>query len=581
MAKLVERRLAVVLAADVAGFSALTAEDETGTLQALLASRAGFDAIISKHRGRIANTAGDSIIAEFHSAVDAVHCAIEAQDALDAMPNGIRFRIGIHSGEVVPNGDDILGEAVNIAARLEALAEPGGILISGDVHRLARRHLRSAVSDLGEQKVKNIPEPVQVFAVERARATPMGDCPRAREAEGADKPSLAVLPFTNLSPNPNHAFFADGLVDDITTALSRLRWLEVTARNSAVALGDKAEPDSVGRDLKVRYVLRGSVRTSGSRLRVSAQLVETASGTQVWAERYDADVSDLFDIQDEITVSVVGAIEPQLVAAEVLRAEHRPPADLRAWECVARAIPFIWSQTVTGAETARSWLARAVAAYPDYAYAHALTGWSYMQMWWVVGNADQQKLIAAAEPHAQRASLLDPREPWVHLVNGLIHIRRREPEEAIEAFQRSLVLNPSFAIAYAYLGFSLGVSGSPAEGLEALDHALRLSPRDPALQPAVVQIAGMIHFAAGDYQEALKATSRFLRDRPDHLGGQRQMAATFALLGRTEEARAALARVLHLDPKFRLSDAERSNGWCEPKARADYVQGLRLAGLPE
>ncbi len=414
----VQRRLAAIFAADVEGYSRLMGADEVGTLRTLTAHREIMDRLIGEHGGRIANTAGDSVLAEFPSVVDAVQAAVEVQEALRTanatLPEDrqVRFRIGVHVGDVMVRRGDLFGEGVNVAARLQAIAKPGGVCLSGSAHEHVRKILPLAYTDLGLQRAKNIQEPVRAYAVNGPASavveTPSSPAVRDRPLPLPDRPSIVVLPFTNLSGDPEQEFFADGMVEDITTALSRIRSLFVTGRNSSFTYKGKAvDVKQVGRDLGVRYVLEGSIRRSGPRLRVTAQLIETEQGSQIWAERYDRKLDDLFEVQDEITKEVAGAIEPQLLAAEAHRLEQHPTSDLQAWECAMRSLPHIWRFTLEETEVAQEWLRRAIERDPTYAYAHALMGWSYLKLWGITSTDLQPGIVQKGEEFA-RAAALEP-----------------------------------------------------------------------------------------------------------------------------------------------------------------------------
>jgi adenylate cyclase len=385
-----------------------------------------------------------------------------------------------------------------------------------------------------------------------------------------------------LSGDPAQDFLADGIVEDITTALSRLRSLFVTARNSSFTYKGKAvDVKQIGRELGVRYLLEGGIRRSESRIRVTAQLVEAEEGSYIWAEQYDRTLDDLFELQDQITSQVVGAIEPQLLAAEAHRLERRSTTDPEAWECAMRALPHIWRLTVEETEVAQNWLRRAIERDPQYAYAHALLGWSYVKLWALVGTDRQPEVVGTAEQYAQTAALLDNDEPWVHLVFGQVHMRRRETPEAVHALNKAISLNPNFAMAHAYRGFALGVGGQPNAGREALERATQLSPRDPFLASDAIVIKNVIEFAAGNYDEVVRLSRLIVRDRPNMTGAYRFAAAAYGLLGSLDQARASLSKVLQLDPEFRLSNVERVSVYSEPETRARYIEGLRQAGLPE
>ena len=366
------RRLAAILAADVAGYSRLMAADEEGTHERLQAHlRELVDPKIKEHRGRIVKSTGDGLLAEFSSVVDAVRCAVEVQagmaDRNAAIPANTRidFRVGVHQGDVVIEDNDIFGDAVNVAARLEGLAEPGGICVSARVRGDAAGKLDLAFEDLGEQALKNIARPVRAYRVAMERPAEAAKEPVPLPLP--DKPSIAVLPFANMSDDPEQEYFADGMVEEIITALSRLRWFFVIARNSSFAYKGRAvDIKQVGRELGVRYVLEGSVRRGGNRLRITAQLVDAATGNHVWAERYDRDLADIFAVQDETTERVVAAIEPELYAAEHIRSQRKPQRSLDAWECIIRALAHVGQSTRAGREEAEALCRRAIAIAPDY-----------------------------------------------------------------------------------------------------------------------------------------------------------------------------------------------------------------------
>jgi adenylate cyclase len=372
------RRLAAILAADVAGYSRLIGADEGGTLERLRALRRELlDPKIAEYRGRLVKTTGDGLLVEFGSVVDALRCAVELQREMTGRNVGvppdkrIEFRIGINMGDIVVEDGDIFGDGVNVAARLEALAKPGGICVSARVQEDAAGKLDLVFDDLGEQQLKNITRQVRVFRVVTGKKPVAAPAPPL-----PDKPSIAVLPFQNISGDPEQEYFADGMVEDITTALSRLRWFFVIARNSSFAYKGRAiDVKQIGRELGVRYVLEGSVRKGGNRLRITAQLVEAETGNHVWAERYDRDVGDIFAVQDEITERVVAAIEPELYAAENIRSQRKPPESLDAWECVIRALSLINQGTREVNAEAERLCRRAIAIAPAYGQAHSLLAW--------------------------------------------------------------------------------------------------------------------------------------------------------------------------------------------------------------
>ena len=404
----VERRLAAILAVDVAGYSRLMGADEEGTHAAMLAVRRELgDPKIREHRGRIVKTTGDGLLVEFASVVDAVRCAVEVQREMIArntdvsVERRLEFRMGINVGDIIIEDGDIFGEGVNIAARLEALAEPGGICISAAAHEQVRDRLDISFYDLGDQQVKNITRPVRVYSIGSRTSSPLGKAQMATTASRAlplpDKPSIAVLPFQNMSGDSEQEYFVDGIVEDIITGLSRIKWLYVIARNSTfVYKGRAVDVKQAGRELDVRYVLEGSLRKAGNRVRVTAQLIEAEGGTHVWAERYDRAIGDIFDLQDELTLNVIGAIEPSLRQAEIARAKRKRPENLHAYDLYLRAQPFAQVAMPGDAGKALALLDRALALEPDYAAAHASAAWCYEQRYMRGGLREEDKAAGIA-----------------------------------------------------------------------------------------------------------------------------------------------------------------------------------------
>ena len=452
----VERKLAAIFAADIAGYSRLMARDEVGTLARLKACRAIIDELIASHRGRIFNTAGDSVVADFASAVDAVQCAVAVQGAIAAEDAGgapdepMQYRIGVHVGDVMVDGDNLLGDGVNIAARLEALAEPGAICLSAVVRDQVGNKLPLAFDDLGDQQVKNIAQAIRVYRVHAGASAPLP----VATLPLPDKPSIAVLPFQNISGDPEQEYFADGMVEEIITALSRIRWFFVIARNSTFTYKGRAvDVKQVGRELGVRYVLEGSVRKAGNRIRVTAQLVEAETGNHVWAERYDRDLADIFAVQDEITERVVAAIEPELYAAEQVRSQSKPPDSLDAWECVIRALSLIGQGTRDENTEAEALCRRAIAIAPGYARAHSLLAWALLRrsLW----SGDFQTVVPEVSVETQTALALDDRDPWAYFPSAMLQARLRRRGEAARSSRQALELNPNFALAHAFLATTL------------------------------------------------------------------------------------------------------------------------------
>ncbi|RDI59896.1 adenylate/guanylate cyclase domain-containing protein [Microvirga subterranea] len=574
-----ERRLAAIFAADVAGYSRLTHEDEAATLRTLAAHRAIMDALIGEYCGRIANTAGDSVLAEFGSAVDAVQCAVAIQERLREanrlMPEErrLQFRIGIHVGDAVLRGDDLLGDGVNLAARLQGIAEPGGICLSGLAHDYVRKVLPLTFTDLGPRQVKNIDEPVHAWAVSASRSGAEKPLPLP------DRPSIAVLPFANLSRDQDQEYFADGVTGDIIGALSRLRWLFVIARNSTFAYKGKAvDVRQVSRDLGIRYVLEGSVRTAAGRIRIAGQLSDAETGTQIWAEKYDRDLQDIFAVQDEITEHVIAAIEPHLYAAEGFRAETKAPGSLDAWGLVVRAMSLINRVGRTQNEEAQALLREAIRLEPSYSRAHALLSWA---VWWAAlcyWWPDTEAGYAQAALHATDALRFDPNEPWARMTFGLCLSQGGHHDRALGELQTALKLNPSFALGHTALGWALLRSGRFDEAIDETGKALRMSPID-SFAGIYTTIHGLALLAARRFEEALPFLRSSVAAFVGYAGHYNTLISCCGHLGLMDEAQEFIALRNRVAPPIRLSVLRRNLGrfaHCEV-----FVDGLRKAGVPE
>lgn len=581
-----ERRLAAIMATDVVGYSRLIRVDEEGTLAALQALRADLiDPKIAEHHGRIVKLMGDGMLAEFPSVVDAVRAALETQEAVSehnsSLPEGerIEFRVGINLGDVVIDGDDIQGDGVNVAARLEGLAQPGGVCISGSVHEQVRDRLDESFVDLGYQDVKNIDRPVRVWQWMPTASATIDPADAGESLPLPDKPSIAVLPFDNMSGDPEQEYFSDGIAEDIITALSKFGWFFVTARNSTFSYkGTSTDIKQVGQELGVRYVLEGSVRKAGPRVRVTTQLIDATTGNHLWAERYDREIDDVFAIQDEITETVAGTIAPQILAAESERVKRKPPDSMQAWELVMRAIPLIWRLNESDNIRAQHLLQDAIERAPDYAEAHALLGFAYIFRTWMIWGEDPRSLLPKAEAAVQRALELDDKEPWAYFGMSAFHAYGRRHDEAIVNIRKALDLNPNFSLAYAWLGFVLGYAGKVDEAGEALDRAYRISPRDP-FNAWLPGFRGIGMFTAGRYAEACELALETLNVRPDMAGTWRLYTVCTAHLGKLEEAKRGLKELKRLNADTSLEYLEKYNTWARPEDRARYVQGFRLAGL--
>jgi len=584
----VERRLAAILAADIAGYSRLMGEDEAGTLARLRTHRRELiDPTVAEHRGRIVKTTGDGILIEFPSVVEAVACAMAVQQGMAernaAIPEQHRivFRVGINLGDVIVEDGDIHGDGVNVAARLEAAAEPGGICVSGTVRDHIGDRLDLAFDDLGEQSLKNIARPVRAYRVRPASVRNASN-PGPTESDPTlalpDKPSIAVLPFQNMSGDPEQEYFADGMVEDITTALSKIRWFFVIARNSAFTYkGRNVDVKQVGRELGVRYVLEGSVRRGGNRLRVTAQLVEAESGNHVWAERYDRDLADIFAVQDEITERVVAAIEPELYAAEHIRSQRKPPDSLDAWECVIRALSHIGHGTQEANDEAEGLCRRAIAITPRYGQAHGLLAWAIMRH--SIWSGGFQPTIPEITAEAQLALDLDDRDPWAYLAQGMLFLRTGRIDEAERTFRHAINRNPNFALAHAVYALALAHKYNFDEAVESAGRALRLSPSDRLVGTYATFGVTLANFAAHRYREAAAAARRLIEQSPGDLRGYAHLAAALAMEGNSTAAADACARLLRIVPNYSIAVLK---GNLPPTEAVERLcEGLRRAGVPE
>jgi TolB-like protein len=578
----VERKLAAIFAADIAGYSRLMARDEVGTLARLKACRTIIDGLIASHRGRIFNTAGDSVVADFASAVDAVQCAVAVQEAIatedagGAVDEPMQLRIGVHVGDVMVDGYNLLGDGVNIAARLEALAEPGAICVSATARDHIGNKLPLAFDDLGDQQVKNIAQAIRVYRVQVAKpaAQPVVALPLP------DKPSIAVLPFANMSGDPEQEYFADGMVEEITTALSRIRWLFVIARNSSFTYKSQAvDVKQVGRELGVRYVLEGSVRKAGGRVRITAQLIDALTGTHLWADRFEGLLEEVFELQDKVAVSVTGVIEPTLRQTEIERARRKRPDSLDAYDLYLRALPYAFAAMPGDADKALALLGKAIELEPDYAAAHAIIAWCHEQRY-LRGGMHEETRIAALH-HARHAIAAGGDDAAALATGGfVIAVAGRDFETALSAFDRSFALSSSCAFA---LGFSSIVRAWKGDDLIAVEHgtrALRLSPFDPLIYLPYGGLA-YAHFAAGRFEEAVAAASLATQSNPRFTVLHMLHAASLASLDRSEDAKTVVQRLAELQPGITVATAILSARYVDTKNIAALENALRRAGLPE
>jgi adenylate cyclase len=587
-----ERRLAAILAADVVGYTRLMESDEAGTLAALKAHREEFiDPGIAEYRGRIVKLMGDGALVEFASAVDAVACAAALQRGLAERNTGVPedrrivFRIGINLGEVIIEGDDIYGDGVNLAARLEGLAEPGGICISAKVHEEVKSRLDLEFEDLGRREVKNLSQPVHMFRVVTESHSSPGAPPAEDSLALPSKPSIAVLPFDNMSGDPEQEYFSDGMTEDIITELSRFRSIFVIARNSSFAYKGRAKDiKQVGRDLGVRYVLEGSVRKSAGRVRITAQLIEATTGNHLWAQRYDRVLEDVFELQDEITETIVAAIEPELESAERERARRKPPDSLDAWESCQRGMWHAYKMTSEDAKRAEACFRAALASAPQLAA--ALAGLAYIDFHRVILNygdmeqVSREALLDRALEEASAAVQSDDQDAFAQYVLGRLLALKGRFDEALERLTLAVELNPNSALARHGLGYALAVGGRPAEAEAEFDTALRLSPKDP-YRFAFSTMRAFALVLTKDYEGAVQWGRKGIRDHAKMFWPYVHVASALGHLGRDEEAKRIVGDLLQLKPDFSAATIDETIRIRNPADREHFLEGLRKAGLPE
>jgi adenylate cyclase len=584
----VERRLAAVLAADVAGYSRLMGIDEEGTLAQLKAVRKSLvDPTVAAHRGRIVKTTGDGMLVEFASAVDAVRGAIEVQGGMAernaSVPQDMRIelRIGIHVGDIIIDENDIFGDGVNIAARLEGIAEPGGVCISDDAHRQIRGKVGVAFEDMGLKNLKNIADPLRVWQIGNAATTQKVGPSIPRESTArAEKPSIAVLPFINMSSDAEQEYLADGMTEDTITLLSQTRDFVVIARSSTAAYkGQPVDIRDIGRQLGVRYVLEGSVRKAGSRIRVTAQLVEVSTLDRVWADHFDRDLTDLFALQDEVTSGIVGALHPQLFSAEAQSYRRRPPSSLDAWGLVVRGMMALTNLTKENLDGAIDFANQAIEVAPDYGLAYGVKafalGYQAYTQW---GQDWYQDARQAAADIKQALALQGGDDPTTLYLVGSASFFMARIRSGLGLLERAVQLNPNLAMAHGRLSSCYAAVDRPKEGLVHIELALRLSPRDP-MTYLFFQSQSFCRFLAGDHSGAISSAEKAISINPRATENHLFLAAALADFGEIDRAAEQIRRALNLAPKVNLLTIGRgiqgNQGW------ERYHTALRKAGLPE
>ncbi len=580
----ITRKLTAIVVTDVVGYSRLMGADEEGTRAAMRTLRDElWDPKIAEHRGRLVKTMGDGQLIEFASVVDAVRCAVEIQRGMAQRNQApeeekrIELRIGVNLGDVIVEDDDIHGDGVNVAARLEGLSEVGGICVSGTVYDQIKNKVDFGFDDLGPQAVKNIAEPVRVYRMNGL----VRDAPTPASAASGEKPSIAVLPFDNMSNDPEQEYFSDGISEDIITALSKFSWFFVIARNSSFTFKGKAvNVKDVARELGVRYVLEGSVRKAGSKVRITGQLIDALTGHHVWAERYDRDLEDIFAVQDEITQSITGAIVPDIVLAEQKRARQASGRDLSAWDVLMRANFELGKFTEVGnAEAAR--LARGIIDKDSgHVQAHVVLttarGLDSLFGW----NGGTEQSVLEARRVGQIATSLDSSDAQAFAMLAFANVFARNPGDALAAAERAIELNPNLAQAYTALGMLHAFRGVYEKAAPALDIALRLSPRD-ALKPYMLASYCVAAFAAERYEEVIEHASAIVREFPSVPSGYRALAVGYALLKQMDNARNAVADLIRVFPGASIASTRSGMPFLRTEDADRYLGALRKAGLPE
>ena len=590
-----ERKLTAILSADVKGYSRLMGEDEEATIRTLTAYREVMTTLIGRHHGRVVDSPGDNLLAEFASVVNAVQGAVEIQQELKLrnadLPHDRRmeFRIGINLGDVIVEGERIYGEGVNIAARLEGLAEPSGICISGTVYDHVESKLGLQYEYLGAQVVKNIAKPVRVYRVRlgpaqatHAETSPFHPRPsetapgKAKTVALPDKPSIAVLPFANLSSDPEQEYFSDGITEDLITDLSQLSGLFVISRNSVFLYKGKAvKPEQVSQDLGVRYVLEGSIRKAGNRVRITAQLIDATTGYHVWADRYDRDLHDIFALQDEVTQKVVTALEVKLTHGEHERLGKPLTNNLEAYDYYLRGLDVHSYSTEEANARARQMFAKAVELDPQFAAAYAYLGWAYFDQWSLGWSRDPQTLEQACIL-AQQAIAVDPLLPDGHRLLGIVYLWKKHHELAIAEVERALTLDPNHADGYAALGDILCWAGRAEETIPLVEKAIRLNPQYP---PWYLWNLGHAYYLTGQYGEAIATFKRVLIRISDFMPAHAYLAAIHSEAGREEEVHREGAEIIRLSPQLSLDALRQRLPYRDPAVLERVLTAACKAGL--
>lgn len=581
--------LAAILAADAHGYSRLMDADPHATVAALDAAREVFRRHIDAQRGRLVDTAGDSVLAVFDTAAGAAAAALAVQAELAAAhehipePKRLRFRIGLHLGDVIQKPDgSAYGSGINVAARLQALAEPGGIAVSDAIRGAVKGRVPAGFADLGEHQVKNIAEPLRAYRLVPGDPTAIAHAVVRMDAPVpgfGGRPAVAVLPFDNLSADPDQQYFADGLAEDILTRLAMWRWLPVIARNSSFAYrGRHVDVKEVGRALGARYVLEGSVRKAGGRVRVTGQLIDAATGHHLWAERYERELTDLFALQDDLTDGIVGALETAAGRAELERARSKPPANLDAYDTVLRGYWHLWRYTREDDAAALPLFRRALALDPGFAPAHVGVAAVRVNELLFLWTADPRQALVEALASARAAIAADPLEASAYVLLGMLLPHVGKHDEALAASRRAIELNPSYGGCHLALAFVHMLDGEVEAWMRACEAAMRVSPNDYLLPHALTMLS-FGHRIAGRHEQALELARLAVQRGPENPSAWRHLASALGEFGRTDEASEALGRFLALAPNFTGVEAARAALPFRDEATFQrLLDGMRKAG---
>jgi len=580
-----KRKLTAILSADVQGFSRLMEDDEAATVRTLTACREMIGNIIKKRRGRVVDSPGDNLLAEFASVVDAVQCAVEIQEKLKAsnaeLPDHRRmaFRIGINLGDVIVEQERIYGDGVNIAARIEGLSKGGGICISGTVHEHVKNKLALGYDFLGEYQVKNISEPVRVHRVRMESGVEESEnvSDQTEALKLPEKPSIAVLPFVNLSQDPQQEYFSDGITEGIITSISKVGDLFVIARTSSFKYKGRAvDVQQVGRELGVRYVMEGSIQRSGERIRITAQLVDTKTEHHLWAERYDRDLKDIFAVQDEITMKIITAMQVKLTEGEQARISAKGTKNLESYEKYLQGIQYIRRFNLEGNVLARQMLEEAIALDAEYAMAYGLLGWTHLMDVWLGWSKSPPTSIEQVYKLAQKALTLDDTLAESHNLLGRIYLLKRQYEKAIAEAELVIASEPNAAFGIFLLAETLMYAGRSGEAILLFKKAFRLDPFPPS---HLFHGLGASYLLTGQYNEVIAACRKAIRLSPDSLFAHIILAAAYGSADRDEEALAEIAEVHRINPQFSLEFLAKTWPYKNKADVEKYVAPLRKAGL--